>query len=595
MFGNFILGKPFSLMKQVLFIFLISFCTTLFAVSDKNEGNVTVTEYSEKEELREQFSRLHKGYGTAPYETLDSLEFIIFKSRQYKDDKLLASSLNLKGAVNFQLGRYELSQYAYNEAIELFMKMGDKKWVAHLQNNLGGLYTRKLEFEKALNCFEGALMIGEELDDQNIMVSTYINLGAFYHGSLEDNEQALAYFIMAEKISLEYNLSEDLNHSYVNQCIVLNILGRQEEALVVAKKALTLSDESGNLKHRAGALEVIGQIYGSKGEYELGIHALKESIHIREESGEVMEMAYVYEHLAHLFLNKGDLENFFFHDSLAFESHLSTGNIPGQMNIYLSRYEYFKKEGDPEKALYFFEKYDHLDDSLELRDQRLKTEEIVSQFESNEKDKEILELTHAKEKESVINQFIIGSIGLILILVIIGTFRQRSLHKRQKEVFEKKAEFLRLESALKEEEIQKNRKEILRFTSNIIEKNQVISNLQQQFIKAIPTIDEADLNEIKEELANRKILTESDWEEYKALFKKAYPNILSKIRNEYPSISSSEERLFILLKLEMDSVKIAEVLGISIDSVRKSKYRLKKRINLSNEISLRTFVREFNP
>ena len=87
--------------------------------------------------------------------------------------------------------------------------------------------------------------------------------------------------------------------------------------------------------------------------------------------------------------------------------------------------------------------------------------------------------------------------------------------------------------------------------------------------------------------------TKTDWIDFKTLFEKSYPNYLAQLRNRHPELSESEERLFLFLKLKLTRNETAVILGISEDSVKKTRSRLRKRLVLEQEASLEEYVQNF--
>ena len=138
-----------------------------------------------------------------------------------------------------------------------------------------------------------------------------------------------------------------------------------------------------------------------------------------------------------------------------------------------------------------------------------------------------------------------------------------------------------------------NRKQLEDFTFHLLEKNKIISELEN---KSLITKGEQENGEDGDEFASLlqlKILTEEDWTRFKLYFDKAFPGLILKLRNEYPNLTGAEQRLFLLIKLKNDSREMSEMLGISMDSVRKNKYRLKKKLHLDEDLSLEDFIQIF--
>jgi DNA-binding CsgD family transcriptional regulator len=62
------------------------------------------------------------------------------------------------------------------------------------------------------------------------------------------------------------------------------------------------------------------------------------------------------------------------------------------------------------------------------------------------------------------------------------------------------------------------------------------------------------------------------------------------VRKKWPSITSAEERLMMLIKLKIKSKEAADILGISSDSIKKSRNRLRKRLELDIDINLDDYI-----
>ena len=98
-------------------------------------------------------------------------------------------------------------------------------------------------------------------------------------------------------------------------------------------------------------------------------------------------------------------------------------------------------------------------------------------------------------------------------------------------------------------------------------------------------------SECLSELYRFKILTEEDWLQYKQLFDKVYPGFINQLRTMFPGLAAGEERQVMFTKLNMNSKECANMLGITVDSVKKNRYRLKKKFSLSKADDLNDYVR----
>jgi len=133
-----------------------------------------------------------------------------------------------------------------------------------------------------------------------------------------------------------------------------------------------------------------------------------------------------------------------------------------------------------------------------------------------------------------------------------------------------------------EQEANQAKAQISSFTENIIEKENLITNLQKQL-----TIGSEQLNE---SLLQYTLVTDTEWEKFRMEFTKAYPSFLPSLQKVLPTINPAEERLATLLCLKLTPNQIANTLGISKDSVGRSKRRLKQRLNLNADVVLENFI-----
>jgi hypothetical protein len=130
------------------------------------------------------------------------------------------------------------------------------------------------------------------------------------------------------------------------------------------------------------------------------------------------------------------------------------------------------------------------------------------------------------------------------------------------------------------------------YSHNLIEKSEIISRLSDE-IESLKANHATDQEQVKNfsKVLNSTILTEEDWEKFKKTFEEVYPNFFGSLRYKFPDVTASELRLSALIKLNLSLKEASNTLGISSESVKKSRYRLKKKIALTEEESLEEFIR----
>ena len=85
----------------------------------------------------------------------------------------------------------------------------------------------------------------------------------------------------------------------------------------------------------------------------------------------------------------------------------------------------------------------------------------------------------------------------------------------------------------------------------------------------------------------------NNWRSFQIRFCQVYPNLLSKFIQHYPKLTQLELTMISAILFNLNSIQVSEILNISPQSVRKSRYRLKKKLKVCDNESLLKFIHEF--
>lgn len=139
--------------------------------------------------------------------------------------------------------------------------------------------------------------------------------------------------------------------------------------------------------------------------------------------------------------------------------------------------------------------------------------------------------------------------------------------------------------------IESKKRQLQLYSQNILEKSELIQSLSEELGSLKKSMSNHEQVRNFGKVLNSTILTDDDWEEFKKTFQEVYPNFFASLRLRFPEITAAELRLSALIKMNLSLKEAANSLGISAESVKKSRYRLKKKIALSEEDSLENFIR----
>ena len=116
--------------------------------------------------------------------------------------------------------------------------------------------------------------------------------------------------------------------------------------------------------------------------------------------------------------------------------------------------------------------------------------------------------------------------------------------------------------------------EMIESIQKLLEKESDISNLKNNIKKTIK------LNSI-----NKK-----EWETFENNLFKSHEDFIKRITTKYSKLSSKDIKLCIYLKMSLSSKEIAPLMNISYRGVELHRYRLRKKLDLNQEVSLSNFI-----
>ena len=80
------------------------------------------------------------------------------------------------------------------------------------------------------------------------------------------------------------------------------------------------------------------------------------------------------------------------------------------------------------------------------------------------------------------------------------------------------------------------------------------------------------------QLLNSTILTEDDWVTFRHVFDKLYPSFIEEQKILFPDLTPAETRLLVLDKLDLNLQEMANMLGVSKNTIHQTRYRLRRKI-----------------
>jgi CheY-like chemotaxis protein len=140
-------------------------------------------------------------------------------------------------------------------------------------------------------------------------------------------------------------------------------------------------------------------------------------------------------------------------------------------------------------------------------------------------------------------------------------------------------------------------RELQAMTMTLVSKNELLSQIKHNITKLVerdsPTLDcILDLKKIISHI-DSNLMDQNFWEDFKSRFMLLHNGFMEKLQSNFKDLTINEVKLCCFLKMNMSNKEIAQLLNSSIDSIDKSRYRLRKKLNIDSETNINYFLNSF--
>lgn len=456
----------------------------------------------------------------------DSLEQVVKTAIQKKDKLAEATALRDLGLYQAEMGNFMQALENAQQAIDIFEPLNKPVEISKCYRIMMIAHYALHNTDKLQEYAEKSLKIGLEQNDTNIIAHSYSALSIVYNDRKE------------YKKDLELNLKAlklkegkpDLSLYYNNLAVSYTGIGDYETAIKYAKLA-----EEG---YKGDTLEVIGSIMNE-------IRALAMANRVSEAESKMKKIETMVKQY---------------------------GQHPDERYLHWLNYLILDAKKDYKKALQHFIKYHEMDSVLTSKAHHLQYAQAETAYETKKKEQKNEQLAAQIQKQ----KFTFGGIGLGLLSLGSFFYFQRNRLKIKNKLLE-------TEQALSQEKLHNAEQALVNYTNSLRERNDAFEKMKAD-LDLKNTSSERDT--IIVQLTQASIMTDEQWRDFRQKFERVYPNFFNQIQLSVPDITESEKRFAALTKLGMTGNEIALMLGVSPESVIKTRYRFRKKLEDGDLIGL---------
>ena len=227
--------------------------------------------------------------------------------------------------------------------------------------------------------------------------------------------------------------------------------------------------------------------------------------------------------------------------------------------------------------------------SLE-RAQIVKSLEV--QFDVAEKNRQLALISKERKVTQLTNSLLF--IGIFVLIIIFGIlyFFLKKINSRDKQLLKTKEEMVEIleqQKILKtqqfQDDIEHKESQLSAITLQMLQKNELLSEIKTNIEKSEP-IGERQLLK----MVNKHLNQDNSWNDFDTYFEGINKNFYTRLKQNYPEISTNDLKICALIKLNLSIKEMATILNISPDSVKTARYRLRKKLQLQTEENLTDFI-----
>jgi ATP/maltotriose-dependent transcriptional regulator MalT len=425
-------------------------------IAQVNETDSLKNELKNNSIISEQIDLLHQLVwelaGSSPQESIGYAKQSLQLSTQILDSTRIAKSYNRIGLVYDYTGNFSLAEKNYLKAFEVKKACDGYNQTDGILNNLGSIYYYMGQYEKSMEHYLQSLTIRENRKDLSKpetlkkIAQSYNNIGLLLK-SQKNFTDALNYYNKAIQIKQELKDINGLIISYSNIGVIL----MQQDSFMQAKhyyqQAIQLADSIKDFSSKAMLFNNEGLLYERFNIADSANLNYQKAIQLYDSIQDYHGKSTALVNLASYYMDNNQM-------ALANENGLAAlvygrqNNSPEVVINALHLLAKINQNNNPDKSLIYLNEYINLKDSVD--DVKIvnkvnqmavmyETEQKETQIELLEKEQEIIQKDN-QQKDLIIsknNIYVFSLVIVIILLLVLGYFIFLYFRSKKREAEEK--------------------------------------------------------------------------------------------------------------------------------------------------------------
>lgn len=481
---------------------------------------------------------------------------------------------------------YLIALKKYDDTYKMYIKIANLYQSINSNNN------------KSINAMNNAMEYAQKTNDPKAVIEVNLAFGNLY-ASQGNINQSTQYYDKVLKNNIDKNTIDIISNAFTQKAKNLKKTYNYKESLSLIDSSLYLCIREFN-----DSLQIIN--YSLKGEIYDSIKDFESAKKYYMQAAKLAYDTKFFDNCGKNMLSIGFLNKKSKNYETAIEIFKMICDSTEKFKMFeICQQSYYQISqcyaliGEYENAYLAFNKYDSYYDSTnmayhEKNMNKLRNNELLS---LNIKDLKIKELEQESQKRKESRWFLFALttsvLSLISITFIILHLRNKTLiHKNKETTYEQQLKIDKMENDLMEYQLKSSKESVVNLALHLKSYIELINPLKDELKEILNIPKEQQHEKIKSIYNNlqKNILILNNKSTLNKDINLIYKDFLDRLNEKYPDLTKSEKKLCSMLYMNMSSKDIAVITNTTIRSVETSRYRLRKKFNLSREDDIVGFL-----
>lgn len=550
--------------------------------------------------------------------------------KEQGSEKAQLNALQITGECYYYSPHIDSAVVWYQRAKAYSKEINNEDEYAHSIVSLGSIYSEMSEYEKAIEQFDESIAIRKSRNDTSDLIFNYLKR-AWTNNMADKHKLALDDYLLTLELSMAAKDTFQWANALNGMAIVQKKQKNLEESESLFLEAIDLQRAIDDDIGRMASEGNLAMVYKSMGQYQraydiypplvgfyeevgfdLGVMScytnmsicsnfLKDHLRAIKEAKMALPIALnnsqsetaadLTNELAIAYLKLNQLDSALFWAKESEVHNEKTASLEKELATAKTLSEIHEKLGNDGLALDNFKRYKNLNDKIFEQEKSKQVLELQTKYDTAKKEQELADFQSKADLDLVKKQALTA--GLLLALLSLGIILNREGKRRKKahELHVSELQRSELEKQRLSDQLEFKNRELVAKALHIAQKNEMLKEIQDR-LEQFQVRQESDKKEVNAviQTLNFDQKIDQNWDQFLQTFTESDAPFLEELQARHPKLSKNELRLSALIRMNLSTKDIAQMLNISDEGVKKARYRLRKKMELETTESLDEYI-----